>query len=90
MKIIDCPVIGPRPAAEFTYGGAIGAPPVEDPTPDQLAEHVFYRAGAPGVLREWWYHRPTGRWFVLERNTATNDVLRTVEPEEVAYAIPML
>ena len=90
MRIIDCPLIGPRPVAEFNYGGAVGEPPIVDPTPDQLAAQVFYRAGAPGLLREWWYHRPTGRWFVLERDTATDRVHRVVTPEEVAHAIPML
>ena len=90
MKHIDCPGIGPRPLVEFVYGGEVRKPPVSEVSREELADTVFNRSGAPGVVREWWYHRPTGNWYVLERNTLTDTVVRAVNPEEVAYAIPML
>ena len=32
--------------------------------------------------REWWYHRVgCGLWFLAERDTRTNEVLRTEIPE---------
>ena len=52
------------------------------------AEYVFNRNGAPGLLREWWYHRPTGRWYVMERDTLKDEVLRFIDLEEVRYDIP--
>lgn len=90
MKHIDCPGIGPRPIVEFIYGGEFRPPPLEAVSQADLADYVFNRRGAPGVLREWWYHRPTGGWYVLERDTRTDEVVRAVNTEEVAYAIPML
>ncbi len=90
MKHIDCPGIGPRPIVEFIYDGEVRPPAPEDASLEVLADRVFNRSGAPGVLREWWYHRPTGSWYVLERDTVTNEIQRAVDPEEVAYAIPML
>ncbi|SEO71744.1 sarcosine oxidase subunit delta [Aquisalimonas asiatica] len=90
MKVIDCPVIGPRPLSEFVYGGEVRRPPMGDVALAAVADHAFNRSGAPTLLREWWFHRPTSRWFVLERDTVSDRVERVVPPEEVAYAIPML
>jgi len=90
MKHIDCPGIGPRPIVEFIYGGEVRQPPLDDSSLEVVADRVFNRSGAPGVLREWWYHRPTGGWYVLERDTRTNEVIQAVDTREVAYAIPML
>jgi len=87
MKVFDCPVIGPRPISEFDYAGEVRRPPL-DADETTWAEYVFNRQGAPGVLREWWYHRPTGRWYVMERNTLKDEVIRFVDPEEVRYDIP--
>ncbi|ROO26856.1 sarcosine oxidase subunit delta [Salinisphaera orenii] len=88
MKRIDCPEIGPRPIDEFTYGGEVRRPPQADADTAALADYVFNRAGAPGVLREWWHHDPSGRWFVLERDTRTDTVLRSIPITEVAHAVP--
>ena len=68
MKVFDCPVIGRRPISEFDYVGEVRKPPM-DADETTWAEYVFNRNGAPGLLREWWYHRPTGRWYVMERDT---------------------
>jgi sarcosine oxidase subunit delta len=29
------------------------------------------------VKKEWWYHLPSGVWFIAERDTAADRVLRT-------------
>jgi sarcosine oxidase subunit delta len=29
------------------------------------------------VTTEWWYHAPSGVWFVADRDTGTDSVLRT-------------
>lgn len=78
MKIINCPVNGPRPMQEFAYGGALREMP--DPATASDAEwgdYVFNRDGAPGVKREWWYHLASGVWFVAERDTLQDRFLRT-------------
>ena len=90
MQQLDCPIIGRRPISEFVYGGELRRPPAGDAPLAEVADHAFNRTGQPTVLREWWFHRPTGRWFVLERDTLTNVVQRVVPPQEVAYAIPTL
>ena len=81
MKILHCPVNGPRPIQEFHYGGELR--PMPDPaalTDREWAAHVFDRRGAPGVKTEWWYHVPSGTWLLAERDTATDRVLRTYLP----------
>ncbi len=87
MKVFDCPVIGPRPISEFDYGGEVRRPPMDADEP-AWAAYVFNRQGAPGLLREWWYHRPTGRWYVMERDTLKDEVVRFIDLEEVRYDIP--
>lgn len=78
MKIIHCPINGPRPAQEFHFGGELR--PMPDPhhvTDEQWADYVFNRAGEPGVKHEWWYHIASGTWFVAEREVVTDTFLRT-------------
>lgn len=87
MKVFDCPVIGPRPISEFDYVGEVRRPPMDADEPIWAA-YVFNRQGAPGLLREWWYHRPTGRWYVMERDTLKDEVVRFIDLEEVRYDIP--
>lgn len=88
MKLIDCPGIGARPINEFVYHGEVRQPPPQRADGGALAAHVFHRAGAPGVLREWWFHTPTGRWFVLERDTRSDTVLRSLPSSEIVHALP--
>jgi sarcosine oxidase subunit delta len=78
MKLLTCPVNGPRPLDEFVFGGEVR--PTQDPAAAAdaaWADYVFNREGAPGVKREWWYHAPSGTWFVAERDTLSDQVQRT-------------
>ncbi len=78
MKIIHCPVNGPRPAQEFSFGGEFRQMP--DPataSDEEWADYVFNRSGEPGVKREWWYHVPSGTWFIAERDNRTDQFLKT-------------
>jgi sarcosine oxidase subunit delta len=78
MKLLPCPINGPRPVSEFAYGGELRPMPDPDACSDeQWADYVFNRNGAPGVKKEWWYHVPSGVWFVAERDTAADVVTRT-------------
>ena len=83
MKILHCPINGARPLQEFHYGGEVRDMPDPQECDDgQWAEYVFHRSGEPGIKREWWYHLPSGVWFVAERNNRTDEILRTYLWEE--------
>ena len=78
MKLIHCPINGPRPQQEFHFGGEVRSMP--DPaevSDEQWADYVFNRSGEPAVKREWWYHLSSGTWFIAERDNSTDEFLRT-------------
>ena len=78
MKLIPCPINGPRPAQEFHYGGQVRVMPNPDQTTDaEWADYVFHRDGQPGIKKEWWYHLPSGVWFVAERDNCTDEFVCT-------------
>ena len=78
MKILSCPINGLRPLSEFAYGGELRAMP--DParaTDLEWTDYVFNRNSVPGVKHEWWCHTSSGVWFIAERDTSSDEVLRT-------------
>jgi len=78
MKILTCPINGPRPLQEFAYGGEVR--PMPDPkgaTDEAWSDYVFNRSGEPGIKCEWWYHIASSTWFVAERDTASDEFVRT-------------
>jgi sarcosine oxidase, subunit delta len=78
MKLLTCPLNGTRPLSEFVYGGEYRQAPDQDTCTDsEWAMFVHNRSGAPGDKKEWWYHSPSGTWFIAERNTLTDQVSRT-------------
>jgi len=78
VKIMHCPVNGPRAVTEFLCWGELREMPDPDQVSDEAwADYVFNRSGAPGVKREWWCHTPSNTWFIAERDTARDLVLRT-------------
>ena len=80
MKLIPCPLNGLRPADEYIYGGEVR--PMPDPaTSDDIhwARYVFNRSGIAGVKHEWWCHIASGYWFILERDTQTDDIRRSLD-----------
>jgi sarcosine oxidase, subunit delta len=78
MKLLSCPVNGLRPVSEFLYWGEVRDMPEPDRASDaQWSDYVFNRNGAAAVKKEWWCHTPSGVWFIAERNTATDRVIRT-------------
>lgn len=87
MKLIPCPDLGLRPRNEFDYGGEVRKPNL-DSSDSEWAEYVYNRSGEPSVLREWWYHRPTGRWYVFERDTLRDEFMNNIPVKEVQYALP--
>ena len=41
------------------------------------ADYVFNRSGEPSIQREWWYHSASRTWFIAERDTANDEIVRT-------------
>jgi sarcosine oxidase subunit delta len=87
MKLIPLPDLGPRPRSEFDYGGELRRPPF-DADQAAWADYLFNRQGAPGLLREWWYHRPTGAWYLFERDTLSDRFIRHIPLQEIQYELP--
>ena len=84
MKIMTCPLNGPRNISEFAWGGEVKTMP--DPltaSDDEWAEYVFLENNTAGVVREWWCHLPTSYWFIAERNTVTDEIIRTYAASEL-------
>ncbi|MCW5622970.1 MAG: sarcosine oxidase subunit delta, partial [Burkholderiales bacterium] len=53
MKLMPCPINGPRPVSEFVYGGEVREMPDPAACDDAAwARHVFHRSGVPGVKQE--------------------------------------
>jgi sarcosine oxidase subunit delta len=79
--LLECPNCGPRDVVEFRFQGEVTVRPKGRPSLRELTDYVYFRANVAGVQREWWYHRAgCGLWFLAERDTRTNDVLRTELP----------
>ncbi len=80
--LLPCPHCGPRDVNEFTCAGEVTERPRGGaPSLRELTSYLYFRKNVAGVQREWWYHRfGCEAWFVAERDTRTNDVLRTDVP----------
>jgi sarcosine oxidase subunit delta len=84
MKIMHCPLNGPRNISEFAYGGEVTTMP--DPkncSSEQWADYIFNSDNTAGMVREWWCHTPTSFWFIAERNTVSDQIIRTYRATEV-------
>jgi sarcosine oxidase subunit delta len=84
MKILNCPLNGPRNISEFVWGGEVK--PMPDPatvSDRDWAAFVFLENNEAGVVREWWCHVPTSYWFIAERNTVTDEFVRTYPAGEL-------
>lgn len=88
MKIMNCPLNGPRNINEFVYGGEVQAMPTPEADGAAWARYTFIRRNAAGVVREWWFHAASGYWFIAERNTATDEIVRTYPAAELDAEAP--
>ena len=84
MKLMPCPLNAPRNIDEFAYGGEV----VEEPDPRRCsdrewADYLFLTDNAAGVVREWWYHVPSAYWFIAERDTVSDEIVRTYPASEL-------
>jgi sarcosine oxidase, subunit delta len=84
MKIMVCPLNGPRNIEEFHCRGEVRAMPDPSTASDeQWAEYLFMEANPAGMVREWWLHVPSSTWFIAERDTVTGEIHATYLPEHL-------
>ncbi len=84
MKIMPCPLNGPRNIQEFICAGTVEPHP--DPnrcSDDEWTEFVWMEENLDGVVREWWCHVATAYWFIAERDTVTDEILATYPADRV-------
>ncbi|MCC2112691.1 MAG: sarcosine oxidase subunit delta [Hyphomicrobiales bacterium] len=87
MKLMNCPLNGHRNISEFICGGEVRSEPDPNACSDaEWVDYIFMHDNQPGVLREWWCHVPTAYWFIAERNTLTDEIVRTYPASEVFKA----
>jgi sarcosine oxidase subunit delta len=81
MKILICPVNGPRNIDEFQCLGPVRETPDPEATDDRgWARQLFRAENRRGVVTEWWRHVPSNVFFLAERNIVSDVVLRTFLP----------
>jgi heterotetrameric sarcosine oxidase delta subunit len=81
MLRISCPVCGTRDYTEFRYGGDASKRRPEDDSVGLRAWHdyVFLFDNVKGIHHEYWQHVVGCRqWLVVERDTASNIVVRAM------------
>lgn len=84
MKIMNCPLNGPRNISEFVYGGQVKTmPDVNSVSDEAWANYVFYEQNDIGIVREWWLHSPSSYWFIAERHNATDEIIQTYPADEL-------
>ena len=78
MKIMPCPLNGPRNISEFVCGGEVREMPDPQRCSDaDWADYVFMENNTAGEVFEWWLHVPTSYWFVARRDTVSEAILET-------------
>lgn len=78
MKIMTCPLNGPRNITEFQCHGEVRRQPNPQHAADkEWTDHIWMSTNTAGVVREWWCHTPTNFWFQAERDTITDEILAT-------------
>lgn len=84
MKVMHCPLNGPRNISEFVHGGEVREMPDPNNCSDrEWADYVFYAYNGAGVVREWWLHAPSSYWFIAERHMVSDEIIRTYDPSEI-------
>lgn len=81
---MNCPLNGPRNISEFICFGEVSEMPnPNDMNDEQWSDYIWMSNNTAGVVREWWCHSATSFWFIAERNTITDEILKTYSANEV-------
>ncbi len=49
----------------------------------EWAHYVYFHSNPAGLVREWWCHTPTSYWFIAERHTVTDEIIKTYDASEL-------
>ena len=83
MKLMHCPLNGPRNISEFICFGEVAEMPEPRACNDrEWAEFNWFSNNTAGVVREWWCHVASSNWFIAERDTRTDEILKTYPASE--------
>ena len=83
MKLLTCPMNGPRNIDEFQYLGPERPMPDPDTASDaDWADYLFKAENRRGAMLEWWRHTPSNYVFLAERDSGTGAVLHTFDPAD--------
>ena len=84
MKVMNCPLNGPRNISEFIcFGEVLNMPNPKDVSDDEWADFIWMSNNTAGVVQEWWCHVSTAYWFIAERNTITDEIVTTYPASDV-------
>jgi len=84
MKIMPCPLNGPRNIQEFICAGPVEPHPDPNSCSDrEWTEYVWMEENLAGVVREWWCHVATSYWFIVERDTVKDEILATYPADRI-------
>ena len=84
MKIMPCPLNGPRNIQEFICAGPVEPHPDPNSCSDrEWTEYVWMEENLAGVVREWWCHVATSYWFIAERDTVKDEILATYPADRI-------
>ena len=88
MLLIPCPWCGPRDETEFSCGGEAHIARPDDPdalSDAEWADYLYMRANPKGRHRERWVHaQGCRRWFNVERDTVSHEIVRSYRMDEPA------
>ena len=79
--LFPCTDIGERPKAEFRWGGYLKDKDDANGQPE-WAQHLWL-SEPRGLMFEWWYHTPSARWYIGQRDVAS-EIFVSLEPAEMA------
>ena len=86
MKILHCPLNGPRNITEFVCFGEVKETDPAAASDGDWTSYLFLEENAAGIIDEWWLHAPTNFWFIARRNTVTDEVLVTMTVDQYRAA----
>ena len=84
MKLLHCPLNGPRNISEFVcFGEVVDMPEPHETSDEDWADFIWLSNNTAGDVREWWCHVATAYWFIAERNTVTDEIHKTYPATEL-------
>ena len=89
--LIPHPLLGPRDACEFTYGGdaaLLDRPDwMANDALERFHDYAYLRDNPAGSHRELWFHEQGDRsWLVVTRDTLTHEITKVELARDVALA----